>query len=154
MVRLDENGDPMDSEPVSRMTFDGSPWVDVEPYTSLDRVEVMTMGRGDVIGLVEGLMRHQVRLLAMGYGDDSGEIARWFSEPEAGKFIVPGVRYAIANGRGAFGGLDRMHLAVDSTGDRITGSIFIDDDAKAYAFEHDLTPVFVAEFTRSTTPVG
>ena len=156
MVRhIDENGDVMDSHPVTRPQYRDDPWVDVEPFTSLDRVEVMTMGRGGLRALTMGLMRHGAGLLAMGLGEDSREVATWLEFPERGQFVMPGVRYQIEGGIGAFAGLDGAVLTVESVSkdQPVKGAIVVDGVAESYPFEHASTPEFFADFIRSTTPI-
>lgn len=154
VIHLDENGDPMESEPISRPNMTGPSWVEVGPFVSLDRVEVAGMGKGDKRGFIDGLMRHQALLLAMGIGENSREIAEWFEEPEHGKFMMLGLSYAISDGDGAFKGLDDMVLVIESLDEgRMVGAITVDGDDERYALEHDVTPEFIAQFVRSTTPI-
>ncbi len=110
------------------------------------------MSGDDMMGVIEGVLAHSARMLALGWGDSADEVASWFEEPEHGLFIANS-RYCIVGGVGVFAGLSDMDLLDSMYGDDgFTGIVFVGDRESA-PLTAPRGSLFVADFLRSTLPV-
>ena len=155
MVTLDENEEIVGTVHVRNADLCGAPWVDVEPFMSLDRREIIDMGRGDTRGLIESMMRHQARLLAFGFGETSRDVAEWFVCPENGEMIRVGASHLIVGGVGVFVGLDGSRLYIRNCDDGLFyGSVAVEGDDCSHDFSHEMSPSLVSDLLRSSILMG
>ncbi len=153
VIDLDENGESLRETPIHLAKFDETGWVDVEPVCKLDRHSFVGMGKGDLGGLIRGVMCHEARLLALGFGEKATDVASWFEKPEHGEFVLA-ADYSISNGVGQFDGLDGMTLHVGGYEEEVLiGVVGVAGGPETIPFERIGGQTLMSEFLRSTMPL-
>ena len=108
-----------------------------------------TLGSGRLGTLQDGLIRHVVCLVALGWGDEPCDVVEWFRDIDTLDFLVEG-RYIVSSGCGLFSGLTGVRIEVVDpkgremvfgSGDRDCGTFVIDSDSE------------MGDFLRCTTPI-
>ena len=110
VIRYDANGDVISREPVAFASFGGwelcgSIVVDDGFAVAADLADA---GLDCIIG---GVLRHVVKLVVLGWGDDPGECVGWFRDLPLWEWVVDGA-YLLTD-RGMFCGLGGSHVVID-----------------------------------------
>lgn len=157
LVELDANGEEVDRQPMLGASYP-EPWRLVgtlEPTATI--VEVA--GLQDFDWFQFGVLRHAVRLIAGGWGDDPEEVMGWFADLRDGDWIRGGQYRLVGPERGPFRDLGGVRLLVDDRFEAteeerarrvLTGMAQV-GVADEFPFEFPLDEVLAA-FTIATVP--
>lgn len=120
------------------------------PIGSDDMIDMCGVSNFDL--MLNGLMRHVVRLIVLGWGETPDDVVGWFGDIKSCDFIVSG-KYVVGDEPiGMFDGLSGSIVEMDGEfEDCPTGKIVVTDDS-SFGFNLGL-PSFVGEFLMSTVPI-
>lgn len=127
----------------------GDEWRLAGKIDLVDEMAVMS-GLEHFDRFVFGLMRHAVRLLTCGYGDDPSEVISWFSDFGARKFIVED-KYSVIDEHGQFEDLIGCSVIVERVdGDSLVARL----EVNGVGFVFDLNDSWLfTSFVIATSPI-
>lgn len=148
---LDENGETIRIEPFVSSQFPEDPWV-LAGEIPLDRPGMIEFSNKGMRKVIESIMCHTSKLIALGFGENAAQVAEWFSRPEDGLFIIAS-EYRIQEGIGMFHGVDGLIFTVSDLKDEELSGVISVGDHESFELKQRLEPGTLREFLVSTIPV-
>jgi hypothetical protein len=147
---IDENGEVSKTEDVRFARYGETPWTSAGEIL-LDRPGLITFSNKEMRRVIESIMCHTSRLIALGYGDNATSVVEWFERVEDGLFIVAG-EYQVESGVGFLHGADGMTFTVqDLENEILTGFLQVGDHER-FDMTQDLEIGVLRDFLISTKP--
>ena len=147
---LDENGETIRTEEFTGTRFPEDPWV-LAGSIPLDRPEFIEFARKDMRRVIESIMCHTCKLIALGFGENAAQVVEWYSRPGDGLFIIA-LKYEIHEGVGLFDGADGLTFTVsDLENEELSGVVRVGEH-ESFDLRQRLEPGMLREFLISTVP--
>lgn len=147
----DENGRVLKSEDSAFAKYSDDPWTSAG-VIELDRPGFIEFSRKRTRRIIESILCHTSKLVALGFGDCAADVVEWFVRPEDGLFVVA-TDYEIRDGVGIFEGADGMIFTVSDLEDEQLSGVVKVGDHERFELNKRLEPGVLGDFLVSTVPV-